>query len=548
MRPDFAARVAISALLLSACAVLAAACAADASTVPASGSSAGFGSSIPDAGADAADAEPTPQSLAFEPSDTLTLEPKATQTLKVAATPAGIFKVRFALLGSGSDGDAALDANEVDTDDLGIAQVTLTAPSMPTTFSVRASVVKVQTQLGVSVSARNYTTLRVLPSYSGKRSVAAWTATVSGGITCADLVGNPPPDGDLSTTAKSGQALDLTKVPVGVDLAVTLRAGHYIGGCANQSALSETDGNQVLVYASDRPLNLAATTVDLSFGPTSPSSALSKLMAGAATQAASALLGSSSDDVSALLDAMHDATPALSRDAFSAARQTYGWDAALGSAFGANASSRVRDPANRWLSAGLTRFYAADAFVGQLGPLESAAQLALTSVTQVPAADAGFPSTFSATWWADSSDTLLLGTELSFIPSQLVSALAILPATIEIPTALTVEAALAASVDCSLVGATLLAHGTTVGSAVYDGCDETCAENACVTALAALWQDAVNSSGSSSASLTVTGTGAALVGDDASITSLTGSWLGQLQLDTDSAPASGPLSAKATTN
>jgi hypothetical protein len=547
MRPDFAARVAISALLSAACAALVAACTA-AGSASASIGGGGFGSSIPDAGADAADAEPTPQSLAFEPTDTLTLEPKAMQTLKVASTPAGNFRVHFALLGSGSDGDAALDANEVATDDSGIALVTLTAPSTPTTFSVRASVAKIQIQLGVSVSARNYTTLSVLPSYSGKRPVAEWTATVSGGVTCADLVGNPPPDGDLSTTAAAGRSLVLEKVPVGVGLAVTLRAGHYIGGCADLNALRETDDNQVLVYASDRPLNLAATQLDLSFGATSPSSALSKLMTSAATQATSALIGSSSDDVSSLLDAMNNATPAASRGAFGTARQTYGWDAALRSAFGANASSRLRDPANRWLGAGLTRFYATDTFVGQLGPIKGGARLGLNAVAQVSAADAGFPSRFPVSWSADSSDTLLLGTELSFVPSQLVTALAILPATTEIPQALSVETALAESVDCSLVGATLLAHGTAVGSAAYQGCDETCAANACISAIAALWLQAIDASGSSIASLTVTGTGTTLVGDDASITSLTGSWVGQLQIGTDSAAAAGALSAKATAN
>jgi hypothetical protein len=545
----FLCRVAISTLCAASCAALGVACDDSGSANGSAGSSAGFGPSPQDAGADAADAEPAPDSLAFQPSSTLTLAPKATQTLTVATTPAGIFRVRFALLGSGPDnapGDAALDASEVDTNGAGVAQVTLTAPSMPTTFSVRASVgSKAQAELGVSISASDFTTLRVLPSYSGKRLVTSWTATARAGVTCAKLVGNPPPDGDLLTTAAVGKDLDLAKVPIGVDLAVTLRAGHYIGGCADQSALTETDGNQVLVYASDRPVNLDATVLGLEFGPTAPKPALSKLMSAAVSSAESALSGGATSDVAALLDAMQDATLAASRDAFSAARTLHTWDAALTTAFGIGASTRLRDPADRWLGAGLVRFYAADTFSGQLGSVAGGALLTLTAVAQIPATSAGFPASFPTTWSADSSDTLLLGTELSWVPSRLVTALAIAPALLDFPTATTLEGALAQSVDCTLVGKTLLAHGTVVGSAVYDGCDQNCAVSACTSAVAALWKSAGNASGNTNASLTVTGTGAAQVGDDASVTSLGGSWVGELQIGADTAPASGALSASA---
>ena len=511
---------------------------------------AGFGDSAPDAGADAGDAGPTASAIDFVPKDPVTLDPKATQLLTVATTPPGQFLVRFALLGSGSPtspGDAALDASEIETDATGIAHVTLTAPSMPTTFSVRASIgTKPIAQIGVSVSARNYTTLRVLPSYNGKRPVTQWTATARAGVTCAQLDGNPPPDGDLSAVAAPGDPLDIEKIPIGVDLAVTLRAGHYIGGCADQSALSEADGNQLLVYASDRPLNLAATQIGMTFGPTDPSSALSQLLNAAVIQAQSALSNSAANDVTALLDAMHDATAPAGRDAFNVARVAHAWDTALTTAFGNGAATRVRAPAGRWLTAGLTRFYAPDTFSTQVAALKNGALLTLVSVAQVPAASAGFPTSFQATWSADSSDTLLLGTELDWVPSRLVTALAVLPATVEVPQTSSVEAALAQSVDCTLVGATLLAHGTAVGSAVYDGCDANCASNACVAAIAALWKNAENSSGNTSAALPVTGTGAAQVGDDASVTSLAGSWVGQLQVGAETAPASGPLNAQAT--
>jgi hypothetical protein len=283
----------------------------------------------------------------------------------------------------------------------------------------------------------------------------------------------------------------------------------------------------------------------LSFGPTDPQAALSKLMGAAVTGADDALSGGSGSDVTALLDAMHDATLAASRDAFGTTRAAHGWDAALVTAFGAGAATRLRTPADRWFSAGLASFYAPDTFSGTLASIKGGALLTLATVAQVPAASAGFPTSFPTTWSADSSDTLLLGTQLSWIPSQLITALATAPALLEFPQAQTADVALAQSVDCALVGKTLIAQGSVVGSAAYDGCDLNCVVSTCSSAVSALWTKAGDASGTTSASLAVTGTGLAQVGDDASVMSLSGSWVGQLQIDTDTAPAAGALTAAA---
>jgi hypothetical protein len=249
------------------------------------------------------------------------------------------------------------------------------------------------------------------------------------------------------------------------------------------------------------------------------------------------------NDVSALLDAMRDATPAANRDDFSTIREAHTWDAALGTAFGSGANTRLRSPATRWMNAGLGAFFSANAFSGELSALSSGALFDLHSVAGVPAASAGFPTSFQTTWSADSNDVLLIGTTLGFIPSRLVTALAAAPASAEFPQATSVAAALAQSVDCSLVAQTLLAHGAIAGSTAYTGCDQACTETACQNAVAALWQNASNSSGSASASLSFTGTGAAVVGDDASIASVSGSWIGELELGADTSAASGALNA-----
>jgi hypothetical protein len=360
-------------------------------------------------------------------------------------------------------------------------------------------------------------------------------------VTCADLGGNPPPDGDVLAKAKLGAPLVLAKVPVHLDLTITVRAGHYIGGCANVPALSEGEGNQVLVSASDRPLNLGATELSLSLGANDPHPAFDKLNQAGASLAESALLGDAKNDVEALLDEMRDATPAADRDAFSDARTLNGWDSALENAFGKTATRRLRDPAQRWLTAGLLALDAPDALLGELTSRGSGASFTPTTVGTANASSAGFPGSYEASWSADSNDTLLLGMDLSWEPSRLVTALAVAPAILEFPDATNAELALARSVDCTQVGQLLTAYGVSPGSAPFAGCDESCAASLCRDAVAAAWARAQDSSGSAKATLRITASGRAQVGDEAQATQLDGSWLGELRSDGDTALVSGAL-------
>ena len=545
-RSNFASDAWLNGLLSLACLAIAAGC--DGSSAnSASPNPGGAGASASDGGADGGSLEPVPRLLDFVPTSALELSPKEVRELTVQTVPAGKFRVRFALLDPTSDGsprDAALDTSEIVTNSDGSGHVTLTAPSTPTTFTLRASAGSAaQAKVSVSVDAAGYTQLRVMPSYSGQRAVTEWTATARRGVTCSKLTGTPPPDGPLLVTAAPPDPLYLKKVPVGVDLAITLRAGHYVSGCVDQSALGESDDNTVLVYASDRPLNLADTSLALGFGPSDSRPEFDELMLTSATVAEAALVGDAKSDVAALLDTMHDVTPTLERDAFSLARTQHDWDGALETAFGKSAARRVRDPALRWLSAGLVAFDTADALSGRLSALGSGALFQLTSVVRMTPANAGFPSAFQGSWSSDSSDTLLLGSDLTWVPSRLVTALAIAPALLEVPSASTLETALAASVDCALVGKVLLVYGASPGNAIHSSCDEACATSTCVGAVAALWKRARSASGNTVAALSVTATGMAQVGDQAEITSLHGSWVGQLVIGADTAPVSGALSA-----
>lgn len=536
----------VSLLLLASFPVFSAACGSSANAdLGAGAAAAGSG----DAGADSGGNDSQTIALAFVPSTTtpLTLEPKASHQLTVQTTPPGLFRIRFALLGDNGAADAVLDADEVDTDAEGVAHVTLIAPSRPARFDVRASSTSPAQAVRqtVIVSATDVTTLRVRPSYSGRRQITEWTATASAqpGVSCNDLAGNPPPDGEHSNTAPLGTSLEIADVPVGVDLAVTVRAGHYIGGCVNVPALSEGDGNQVLVFASDRPLNLDGTFLSLSLGATEPHPAFDKLLQGSASLAENALLGSAKNDITALLDEMREVAPAAGREAFSIARTQNGWDSALESAFGKSSARRMRDPAQRWLTAGLLALDAPNALVGYLSPKGNAASFTLSTVGTATPSSAGFPGFFEATWSGDSNDTLLFGMDLNWEPSRLVTTLAVAPALSEFPQATSIENALSLSVGCAQVGQVLLASGVSPGNIAFASCDESCTVSLCSNAVAAAWGKAQLSSGAEVATLSITASGTARVGDEAQATQLDGTWLGELRTGADTAQVSGALSA-----
>jgi len=501
-----------------------------------------------DAGAGGGSTEPHASVIAFLPGNTIPLDPKESRELTVRTDPAGQFPIRFSLISGDVMADtvldAVLDATDVQTDAEGIAHVTLIAPSKPTSFNVRASSPSAQSAFqAVVVKATDKTDLRVRPSYNGHRPIAKWTATAHTGMSCSQLTGNPPLDGSPLVSKKPNEDLVL-RVPVNVDLAITVRAGHYIGGCVNQSALSEGEDNQVLVYASDRPLNLSATNLTLSLGASEAHPAFDKLLQQSATEAEAALLGSAKNDVLALLEGMRNATAPVDLEAFDATRTESDWDSVLESAFGKSGARRMRDPALRWLTAGLAALNAPNALVGKLSPLGSAATFTPSSIGGAAAEDAGFPGFFPAKWSADSNDTVLLGMELNWEVARLVTALALGPARLEFPQATSVEQALALSVGCTQVGQVLLASRPTPGLTAFADCDESCLVHACESAVAAAWTRAKVGPDATIARLAVTATAAAQVGDDARATGLSGTWLGELQTDTGTAPVSGALSAE----
>ena len=481
-----------------------------------------------------------PSSLTFEPSTTLALAPGEKRKLGVKASPPGKYPVRFALLGDADD--AALDTSETSTDAAGSAHVALFAPSSARAFSVRASSGdKVAASVAVSVSASGFGALQVVPAYAGKRTVSHWVASVRTGVTCAELTGSLLEDGDLKASAPFGSVPQVDFVPVGPTLAVTLRGAEAMVGCEELAELTAGEVQTIEVPVVDIPIQLGDAKLDVTLGLDGAKGKWNDLLG-----VDSMLLAFSpaTNDASALLDAMQ----AQAGDAgFQAARKTGGWDAALVNVLGGQ--NALRTKLSPWLGQGAEAFASPDVIRGRLTRAvgsDASAWFQLDSVGGANPSEAGAAEKYLASWQPQPDDTVALGVDLQFLPSELVALLAVAPAKATVAGASSVPAALAELASCKSVAQALVAAGTGSGQA-YPGCDASCAQKLCLSGLELQWSWARGAStqpAAPTALLAVAATAEATVDDHAQPSALSGSWVGTFSTGEKSAPVTGSATAK----
>ena len=152
------------------------------------------------------------------------------------------------------------------------------------------------------------------------------------GTTCAALIGDAPgnPPGSLQTTVDAGKPIVIDKVPVGPSVAVTLRAGHFVWGCADVTNLVPSADVHVDVQVFDEPLDLAKpTSIKLALTPDPATSAA--LMTSMGGDVGPTVFGV--DEVTGLLDAMQGQAVGD----FASARASFGWDTSTQHYFDASA-------------------------------------------------------------------------------------------------------------------------------------------------------------------------------------------------------------------
>jgi hypothetical protein len=462
--------------------------------------------------------------------------------LRVQALPPKVYHLRFALPTSGGDPlDAVLDHAEVDTGADGIASVQLTAPSTPTTFDVRASVGSRSALLTVTVKDTGFATLQVQPLYAGFRTITTWVASAYTEKTCAQLSGIPPEDGPLQTLpAAAVAAPQLSLVPAGTQLAVTLRSGHFVGGCASVEKVppGPADKPQVVqVTVLDRPIDLGGSPLAVSFGASASDTTWSSLLESSQTVMLQAMLGTSTDDVDALLDAMREAS-GNALQTFETTRKAESWDDLLRLHWGATAATKLRDTSSAWLLLGRQKFATSEhLFTGTLTPIEQpgdpldqrSADFTLLSVADLPGAQSGFVDRAKVSWSASPDDTLVIGTDLYLVQSRLAAALAEAAAQGDVAAAdaASAPALLAEALDCAGLCAALAAAGPSAELA-YDACDADCLTSLCQSGVAAIWGRGGDATGLTPARLSLTATGGARVGDVAQVVGVSGTWIGSL--------------------
>jgi len=479
----------------------------------------------------------TPVGLEFDNSEDLVIGPRQMRTVTVTVTPAGAYPVRFALLTEASSGhDGLLDRDEVWTNSNGRGSVQLTAPSAPTTLWLQATTpgaTPIQTRIRVTASGT--TTLRVQTAYAGPRPVKQWVAGVHFDRRCEDFTLLPTTVGDLFEVG-SKPLIDVARVPVSNRaMAVTMRAGRYLSGCINRDGAVEGTINFAYVPVTAVPLQLEASVLDVVIGLKSSDPTLEASLDRALTRAWNALLGSAGDDIGALLDAMQASLAGSQAEAFTSARERYGWDAELASTLGEESRTALRDALERWTAMGRSALFSPHAFEARLRASKDVPgqpELTIERAAGQPASELDV-NVEQTSWEADASDQLAFGGSLTWSGTHFLVGLATPPALSETGSASLLDA-LSRIERCPVVAETLIRPGVTV-----TGCDQLCLENLCRTGVASLWDAARRASGGELERLTLTASGSASVGNEAQAVALDGRWIGRLS--SSGGPTGGPV-------
>ena len=456
--------------------------------------------------------------------DPLKLAPSESVGLVATVKPATMRELRFALVGDPFD--AILKSSTATTSGLtGIAQNTLTAPSVPKSFSVRVTTAGADPLFfPVAVPSTGVTDLGVTPSYDGLRTITQYTATAWANTTCADLIGAPPDDGLAVTTADTFP-VDL-EVPAGVKLAVILRVGKYIWGCTTQDAAAEGAVTPVVVELTDVPIKLERSQIRFTLA-LERATPFTDALAPTRDALVAALAGDATDDVEALLDAMQAALEEPS--AYDSTRRAETWDSELRATL-PNAAELVRGPFRDLLTNGIDALSFDQTIVGALqgAGVGVAPALTLESVLGMTPEVSTFSGTGNTVWSTQADDTVLVGMSLEFDAGGLLLGAATDPALGDAPLAADLGDALALAVPCKALAAALVAHGESANHA-FDGCDEGCTEQLCRAGVATLYARAAKPA-ESLATLDIALTGAGGVGLEANLTALSGNWLGKLAI------------------
>src|SRR5688572_7576077 len=241
------------------------------------------------------------------------LIPEELRLIGVQATPPDAYRVRFSLvsLDGAPPHDGSLDRTDALTDPItGIAHVRLRAPSSFTQFTLQAAIGTTSVaELQVDVQSQGWAELQVIPEYSGQRPVTEWVANAYLKVRCADVAQVTDLDrglpADTQYSAKSVFGIPpRLEVPVQPNMAITLRAGHYLFGCTNHDQPLINELNSVTVNLANVPIQMNDVSLDVQLGVQESTEAWIDHLETAAEDAIGAFAGDTESDLELVLATM----------------------------------------------------------------------------------------------------------------------------------------------------------------------------------------------------------------------------------------------------
>ncbi|MBW2523597.1 MAG: hypothetical protein JRI23_05455 [Deltaproteobacteria bacterium] len=480
---------------------------------------------------------PDDVSIRFDHGGTLTLSPGETKSVRVVADPPGPYEVAFYLVGDSLD--ASLSESSVVSDPYGQAAVALRAPNGATYFGIRASLQNgPSAELPVAVSDKGFGTLEIAAVNPGPREVELWVANAVAGTTCealAETLPEGPAEAPPPVTAEPGEPLRIEDVPVGPNLAVFVRAGHYMWGCADEPNLVAGQSVEVEVHLVNKPIDLSEASLEVVLDYLAEPETFEHLLDDTAQRMVDGMLGGHATEAAALLTAMSGA--AADGAEFDAASTAGDWPTGVETHF-ASLATDLSDAVHQLADDGVASQPAEMA--GRLETVDPSTGYALFTLertgTVIPA-DAGVPAEYLMTLSVDPDDTVRLGGGVFWMPSRHVGAAMEQYVAEQHPSTSGVAELLAQSVQCADLASALGGYGS---------CNATCMEALCVAGLEAMWSVGLGSSASVGlvGAITLQASGAARFDDGAALTGFEGSWLGSITNGLLDAKVQGVVSAR----
>lgn len=453
------------------------------------------------------------ETMRFEPSGTLMLAPSEAARLEVVVSPARRQTVTFELLTESVEFDGFLLENSARVDENGIATVELKAPTHPSIFTARASLGEgLQVTRAISVSDQGYGTVKVVPSYSGLRSVNQWTASARAGTTC-EALGSLWNDGPLVSTG--GTQATIEGVPAGPSIAVAVRGGQLVSGCTTVTGLADGDTKVIDVLVVDRPLDVQNGRLNVTLGVESMTTAFASHLEAAVAEGLAAFRAEDDTDANAFLTKMGAELEGAEATDFSESIATHSLVAEAEQVW--SAPSPISERIEQLLLDAANSIPGEAVFVGELELEGASSPFTLSEAGGVPAAVSGF---FQSSVWSamgEAGDTLVIGGTLSYEPLRWLAGIADTGFVGGGSQALVDEATCIQLADALISAAGGSTHGT---------CDNECLQGLCEQAARSIWLD-VSTAGTGLSSLQVGMSGEVVLTGPAHIKSMLGQWVGR---------------------